>query len=181
MILIHKDNISKHVFLVDFNVIKPDPGLIFWTALIFLLVWGFLGRTAFRPIQNALKKREEDIQHALDEAKRAREEVAGLKADNEKLLAEAREERSKILKEAKEVKDAIIKEAKEKAKEEAQKIVVNATQEIENQRMAAVTDLKNQAGLMALEIAEKLIRKELSGDSANEAFVKTLVNEIKLN
>lgn len=168
-------------FLIDFNVIKPDPGLIFWTAIIFLFVWGFLGKAAFKPIQNALKKREEDIQTALDEAKRAREEISGLKADNEKLLAQAREERANILREAKEAKDQIVKEARDKAKEEAHKIVANAAIEIENQRMAAITDLKNQAGMMALEIAEKLIRKELAGDSANEQFVKTLVSEMKLN
>ena len=94
------------LFLADFSVIRPDPGLILWTSVIFILVWGILGRMAFRPIQDALKKRESDIQNSLDEAKRAREDMANLKAENEQLLIEAREERAKILKEAKEAKEA---------------------------------------------------------------------------
>lgn len=166
---------------VDFSVIKPDPGLIFWTAIVFILVWTILGRMAFRPIQNALKKREESIQDALDEAKRAREEMANLKAENEQLLIEAREERANILKEAKDMKNAMIEEAKGKAKEEAQKIVANAKQEIENQRKAAVTDLKNQVGQMAIEIAEKVLREQLAGNSEQEAYVNKLVDDIELN
>jgi len=168
-------------FLFLFDVIKPDPGLILWTSVIFLLVWVTLGRMAFRPIQAALKKREDDIQGALDEAKKAREEMANLKAENEQLLVEAREERGAILKEAKEAKDSIINEAKEKAKDEAQKIVQNAKQEIENQRMAVLTEVKNQVGTMAIEIAEKVLRKQLEGAKDQEAFVNQLVDEIKLN
>ena len=170
-----------NVFLLaDFSVIKPDPGLIFWTALIFILLWTILGRMAFRPIQNALKKRENDIQEALDEAKLARQEMANLQSENEKLLIEAREERAQILKDAKAARASMIKEAKEEAKAEAQKIVTNAKQEIENQRMAAVTDLKNQVGQMAIEIAEKVLRKQLAGDAAQESYVNQLVDEIEL-
>lgn len=169
------------ILLVDFSVIKPDPGIIFWTALIFLLVWFVLGRMAFGPIQDALKKRENDIQDALDEAKRARQEMANLNTENERLLAEAREERAKILKAAKEAKTSMINEAKDQAKAEASKIVANAKQEIENQKQAAMTDLKNQVGHMAIEIAEKVLRKQLAGDTEQENFVNTLVDEIKLN
>jgi len=168
-------------FLADFSVIRPEPGLIFWTLLIFLLIWGTLGKMAFKPIQNALKKREQDIQTALDEAKKARDEMANLKAKNEELLAEAREERSKMLKEAKEMKEAIVTEAKTKAKEEAQRVLSNAKQEIDNLRMAAMVDLKNQSGLLAIEVAEKILQRELKGDSEREAYVKTLVDGIKLN
>jgi F-type H+-transporting ATPase subunit b len=167
--------------LADFSVIKPDPGLIFWTSLIFIVLWFVLGRMAFRPIQDALKQREEDIQGALDEAKRAREEMANLNAENERLLTEAREERAKILKEAKEAKNAMITDAKDQAKAEASKIVANAKQEIENQKQAAMTDLKNQLGQMAIEIAEKVLRKQLAGDKEQESFVNSLVDEIKLN
>ncbi|MCI5082102.1 MAG: F0F1 ATP synthase subunit B [Saprospiraceae bacterium] len=169
------------LFLADFSVIRPDPGLILWTTVVFLLVWIILGRMAFRPIQNALKQREDDIQSSLDEAKRAREEMANLKAENEQLLIEAREERAKILKEAKEAKETIIEEAKDKAKEEAQKIVASAKQEIENQKMAAVTEVKNQMGKMAIEIAEKVMRKDLAADSGQKDFVNRLVDEFKLN
>ena len=140
-----------------------------------------MGRFAFRPIQNALKQREEDIQKSLDEAKKAREEMANLKAENEQLLRQAQEERMKILREANEAKESIVKEAKEKAKQEYNKIITDAKQQIEHQRMAAVTDIKNQVGKISLEIAEKIIRKELQGNIEQEKFVNTLVDEMKLN
>lgn len=172
---------SNVLFLADFSVIKPDPGLIFWTTLIFLLVWVLLGRMAFGPIQNALKKRENDIQSALDEAKKARDEMAALHTKNEELMRQAQEERAKILKEAKETKDAIVKEAKEKAENEARKIVTNAKQDIENQRLAAMTDLKNQVGVLAIEIAEKVLRNQLDNKGAQEKLVDDLVKEIEMN
>lgn len=169
------------LFLADFSVIRPEPGLFVWTVLIFAIFWWLMAKYAFKPIQQALKAREDDIQNSLDEAKRAREEMANLTAENEKLLAQASEERAKILKEAKQAKEEIIKEAKEKAKEDAQKIIANAKNEIENLRMAAVTDLKNQVGNISIDIAEKILREKLQGDKAQEGFVKTLVDEIKLN
>lgn len=169
------------IFLADFTVMKPDPGLLVWTLLIFVLFWALMARFAFKPIQNALKQREDDIQKSLDEAKKAREEMANLKAENEQLLKQAQEERMKILKEANEAKEAIINESKNKAKEEAQKIVANAKEQIEHQRMAAITDIKNQVGKMSLEIAEKVIRKQLESNQEQERFVNTLVEEMKLN
>ena len=169
------------IFLIEFTRIRPDFGLLFWTLVIFLLFWYIIGKFALRPIANALKEREHDIQNSLDEAKKARQEMANLKAENEELLAQAREERSAILKTAKEAKDNIISEAKDKAKEEAQRIVADAKEQIENQKMAAMIDLKNQVGAMALTIAEKVIRKELSGNAEKESFVNGLVKDIKLN
>jgi len=169
------------LFLLDLDPIKPDIGLILWTTVAFLLFWGLIGKYAFGPIKDALKKRESDIQTALDEAKKAREEMANLNAKNEELLAQASEERAKILKEAKEAKDAIISEAKDKARDEAQKIVASAKSEIENQKMAAMTDVKNQAGMMALNIAEKILKKELAGNSDQENFANSLVEEINLS
>ena len=167
--------------LADFSPIKPDFGLLFWTLLIFLLFWGIIGKFAFRPIKDALKKREDDIQDALDEAKKAREEIANMKSENAALLAEAREERTKILQEAKETRNATIAEAKNKAKEEANKIISNAKNEIENEKKAAILELKNQVGNLALEIAEKVIRKEMKSDNEQETFVNKLVDEIDLN
>jgi F-type H+-transporting ATPase subunit b len=172
---------AEMLFLADFSVIKPDPGLILWTSLIFLIVWGLLAKFAFRPIQEALKKREYDIQNALDEAKKAREEIANMQAENEQLLAQAREERALILKEAKVHRDSILKQAKEDAKGVAKKMIDDAKMSIDNQRMAVVTDLKNQLGIMALEIAEQVIRKELKGDAEQEKFVNKLVEEAELH
>lgn len=169
------------IFLLDFSPIKPDIGLLLWSSVIFILFWVIMGKMAFGPIKEALKKRESDIQDALDEAKKAREEMSNLKAQNEQVLAEAREERSKILKEAKEMRDSMIREAKDKAKDEAQKIVTSAKNEIENLKSAALIDLKNQSGMMALEIAEKIIKKQLAGDSEQEKFANSLIDDIKLN
>lgn len=167
--------------LMEFNPIKPDLGLIVWTTVIFLLFWILIGRTAFKPIANALKKREEDIQGALDEAKKAKEEMSNLKAANEKLLAEAREERSKMLKEAKETKNQIISDAKQAAKEEASKVMTQASLDIENQKKAALMEVKNEVGAIALSIAEKVIKKQLAGNAEQEDYVNALVNDVKLN
>jgi F-type H+-transporting ATPase subunit b len=169
------------ILLADFSVIRPEPGMLVWTTIIFLLFWFILGKLAFKPIGEALKTRENSIQSALDEAKKAREEMEQLKSENDQILAQAREERTQLLKEAKETKDAIISEAKSKAKEDAQKIVSSAMNEIENQKKVALEEVKNMAGMMAIEIAEKVIRKELKGNSEQEAFVNSLVKEIKLN
>ncbi|MEL7222127.1 MAG: F0F1 ATP synthase subunit B [Bacteroidota bacterium] len=169
------------LLLADFSVIKPDPGLIFWTSIIFILLWGILGRMAFGPIQEALKKRETDIQDALDEAKRAREEMSNLQAENQKLLVEAREERSRMLKEAKEAANEIEKQAREQAKERTNKMVADAKQEIESQKQSAMTELKNQVGSMAIEIAEKVLRKQLADDKEQTSYVDKLVDDIKLN
>ncbi len=169
------------LFLIEFNVIQPPVGLIFWSALIFVIFWLLMSKLAFKPIIAALKKRESDIQGSLDEAKRVRQEMQNLKAENEALLVQAREERAQILKEAKEAGNRIVEEAKTRAKEDAQKIVASTKEQIEHQKMAAITDLKNQVGAISLEIAEKVIRKELRGNTEQESFVNGLVKEIKLN
>jgi F-type H+-transporting ATPase subunit b len=140
-----------------------------------------MAKFAFKPIAQALAKRENYIQDAIDQAKKAREEMANMKSENEKLLAQAREERAKILQEAKDIKNQMITEAKDKAKEEASKIVSNAMNDIENQKKAAIAEVKNELGNIALSIAEKVIRKELKGNAEQESYVNTLVKEINLN
>ena len=168
-------------YLMGFDPIKPDIGLIFWTTVIFLLFWGIIGRFAFKPIASALRKRELDIQSSLDEAKLARQEMANLKAENEKLLAQAREERARILKQAKDVGENIVQESKQRAKEDAQKIVTSAKTEIENQKKQALIEVKNQLGNMALDIAEQVLRRKLKDDKEQQDLVNTLVKEISLN
>jgi F-type H+-transporting ATPase subunit b len=169
------------LFLADFNVLKPEPGLLIWTTIIFLLFWFLMSRFAFKPIGAALKQRENDIQSALNEAKMAREEMSNLQAENEKLLAQAREERSAILKEAKDAKDEIIAEAKERANAEYKRKVESALQDIENQKMAALVSLKNEVGSMAVEIAEKILRRELANKTEQESYAKSLADNIKMN
>ena len=167
--------------LADFNVIRPDFGLIFWTTLIFGLFWWLIGKFAFKPIAQALKERENEIQGALDEAKLSRAEMVQMRSDNDALLVEAREEKSKILNEAKQMKNEIVSEARNKAKEEAQKIVASAKLEIDSQKKADIIEVKNEVGNMALKIAEQVIRKELQGSGEHENFVNKLVGEIELN
>jgi F-type H+-transporting ATPase subunit b len=167
-------------FLADFNVARPGMGLLVWTFIIFVLFWVLVGKFAFRPIKDALKKRENDIQSALDEAKNAKEEMARLNTDNQRLLSEAREERAMMLREAKVTGDKLISEAREKAKEEANKIVIDARAEIENQKNKALTEVKNQVGQISIDIAEKLIRQQLNTQEQKN-LVEKLVNEIKLS
>lgn len=169
------------IYLSTFEPLQPTPGLALWSVVIFILFWALMAKFAFKPIAEGLRKRESDIRNALAEAEKAKEEMANLKAENEVILAEAREERSKIIKEAKEAKNNIIGEAKEKAKDEAQRIVTTAKQEIENEKQAALTEVKNKVGNMATDIAEKILKKELSGQTEHESFVSKLVGEIKLN
>ncbi len=169
------------LFLADFDVIKPDFGLFFWSCVIFALFWFVIGKFAFRPIAEALRKRENDIQGALDESVKAREEMAKMKAENEALLAAAREERSRMLREAKETKEAIIKEAKQGAKDEAGKILANARAEIGNQKKQAITELKNQAGMLALDVTETLLKRELEDRDSQKKLVDTLLQDLNLS
>lgn len=169
------------IFLADFSVIRPDPGLLFWSVLIFLLFWFLIGKFAFKPIANSLKEREASIQDSLDQAKLAQEKMETLKNENEKLLQEARAEKAKILAEAKDVHTKIINEAKEQAKLEASKIVERAKNEIENEKDAAFADLKNKVGSMALVIAEQILEKNLSSDKAQVEYADSLLNKMNLN
>ena len=165
-------------FLVDFSPIRPDFGLLFWTLLIFLLVWGILGKTAFKPIQKALRKRETDIQNSIDEAKRVQAEMAALKADNQKLLAQAREESTRIIADAESFAKQRREEAVTEAKAAAQKVSADAQREIANARDKAMADLKKEVGAMAIDIAEQVLRKDLASDVSQKALVDKLVTNL---
>jgi F-type H+-transporting ATPase subunit b len=173
--------ISQMIVLADFSVIKPSFGLLFWTTVIFALFWFLIGKLAFKPIAHALKNREDDIQNALSSAEEAKREVAEMKSKNDDLLRQASIERSNILKEAKEARDKIVNEAKSKAKEEASMIIANAKKEILNEKDAAIREVKNEVGNMAITIAEKILKKELSNDPANTDFVNRIVDDMNMN
>ncbi len=163
------------------DLLLPALGLFFISLLIFIIVFLVLKKFAWTPILSVLKEREGSIADSIASAERVKEEMAQMKAEHEHVLAEAKAERSKILKEAKEAKDAIISEAKAQAQAEAKKIISEAYTAIENQKMAALTDVKNQVGTLVIEVAEKVLRRELSDKSAQESYVKQLAGEIKLN
>ena len=162
-------------------LLKPEFGLLVWTLVAFLIVFLILRKFAWPAIIGGLNKREKNITDSLASAERVRDEMAQLKSENEALLAKAREERALLLKEARETKDKIINEAKEQAKTEANKIITEAQVAINAQKMAALTDVKNQVGKLVIEVTEKVLRKELSNKEAQEAHISGLVSDVKLN
>ena len=155
------------------ELLTPGIGLIFWQVVIFLLLVVLLGMFAWRPILDSLKIREESIEEALRSADEAREEMSKLQADNEKLLAQAREERDVLLKEAAKIAGQLKDEAKEAAKKITSKLIEDAKASIVSEKEAALKEVRNQVAELSVEIAEKLIRKSL-GDERSQ---KTLVDE----
>lgn len=163
------------------ELVQPAIGLVFWMLLGFSIIFLILWKFAFPAILKGLKEREQGIQEALDAAKKAREEMAGLKAENERVLLEARNERDRILKEARETKDQIVNEARGKAQAEADRMISIAREAIRNEKMAAITELKNQVATLSIEIAEKVIRQQLSSDEKQKALVQELLKDVKMN
>jgi len=163
------------------DLLIPSFGLIIWTLLAFLIVFFILKKFAWKPILQSLKEREVTIADSLATAERMKAEMAQFKSENEALLAKAREERGQMLKEARDTKDRIIAEAKEQAKLEANKIITDAQTAIQQQKMAALTDVKNQVGQLVIEVTQKVLRRELSNKSDQENFIRQLTNEVKLN
>src|SRR5689334_1350281 len=163
------------------ELLTPSFGLIFWTLLAFLIVFFILKKFAWKMILGSLDKREKTIAESLETAERVKAEMAQLKSENEELMAKAREERAVMLKEARETKDKIINEAKDQAKIEANKIIIDAQQAINAQKMAALTDVKNQVGQLVVEVTEKVLRRQLATQEAQEAHIKDLVKEVNLS
>ena len=163
------------------KLLTPEFGLLLWTTLAFLIVFFILKKMAWPAIIKGLRDRENTITDSLATAQKVKEEMALMKSENETLLAKAREERALMLKEARDTKDRIVNEAKEQAKTEANKIVTEAQIAINAQKMAALTDVKNQVGKLVIEVSEKVLRKELGNKEAQEAHIKGLVDGIKMN
>ena len=161
------------------QLLTPDLGLFFWNLIAFLVVLLILKKFAWNPILKSLKERESGIADSLATAEKVRAEMAQLKNENEALLAQAREEKAAMLKEAREARNKIIDEAKEKAQAEASKILSDVQIVIEQQKMAAITDVKNQIGNMVVELSEKLLRRELAGKQNQENYIRQLVKEVK--
>ena len=163
------------------ELITPGLGLIFWMALPFLILILILKKFAWKPILKSLKDRENSINNALHAADRAKEEMKKLQFSNEELLRQAKDERDAILSDARKVRDSIIDESKDRAKEEAARIIASAKDAIENEKMAAMTDLKNQLASMSIEIATKVLEHELKDKAAQEAFIREQLNRVHFN
>jgi len=162
-------------------LVSPDPGLLIWSTVAFLLLFFLLSKFAWKPIVKALDERERSIEDALAKAEMAKEEMAKLTSENEQLLKQARIERDAILKEAKELKDQIVSDAKTSAQTEGAKMIEKARIEIDNQKIAAMAEVKNQVATLSLEIAEKILRKQFQDQNKQDALVSDLLKEVKLN
>lgn len=163
------------------GLITPGLGLIFWSALGFLIVLFILTKYAWKPILSALDDREKSIEEALKAAEIARNEMANLKAENEKIIHEAKIERDEMLHRASETSKQMIEEAKHVASIEGAKMIENAKAAIETEKLAALEEVKVQVGILSLAIAEKILKKNFSEDAAQQALVEELVNDLKLN
>ena len=163
------------------ELVQPGLGLIFWMTISFSILIFILAKFAWKPIMKGLKEREDSIDQALHAADKAREEMKQLQFSNEQLLKEAKEERDNILRDARHVKENIIEEARVKANEEAIRIIENAKESIQFEKLAAIHDMKNQLAELSIEIAEKILRQELSDKSKHNQLIERLLNEIKEN
>ncbi len=163
------------------NLLTPGLGLLVWTLLAFLVVFFLLKKYAWPAIIKGLTERENSIAEALETAEKVKAEMAQLKNENEALLAKAREERAQLLKEARETRDKIVTEAKDMAKAEANKIIVEAQAAINQQKLAAITDVKNQVGNLVIEVSEKVLRRELANKADQEVYINQLAEVVKLN
>ncbi len=155
-------------------------GLFFWQTLLFIILLFLLKKYAWKPILDALNSREEGIKNALDEADKARQEMVELKSSNEQIVKEARAERDAMLKEARSMKENMITEAKDEAKAQANKIIEQAKATIENEKHAAITELRNQVAELSIGIAEKILKDELSEKDKQVELIEKMLQEARL-
>ncbi len=149
-------------------------------TILFLILIFIMVKYAWKPITQALNDREEGIKNALDAAEEAKKEMQNLQSNNEQLLKEARAERDSMMKEAREIKDKMIADAKEEAKEVASKLIMNAQASIEQEKQAALSELKNQVAELSIGIAESVVKKELSNKKDQLKLVEDLLGDVTL-
>lgn len=163
------------------ELVQPGLGLIIWMTIAFAILLWILAKFAWKPIMKGLKEREDSIDEALNAANKAKEEMKELEFSNEQLLKEAKEERDAILRDARKVKESIIEEARGKANVEANRIVENAKKSIRFEKMAAITEMKNELASLSIEIAEKILKEELSAKDKHKKLIERLINEVSDN
>ncbi|MDP1745447.1 MAG: F0F1 ATP synthase subunit B [Bacteroidota bacterium] len=163
------------------ELVKPSIGLIFWMIVSFSIILFLLKKFAWAPILGMIKEREESIEQALASAEKAKQEMKMLQSNNERILAEAKTERELLLKDAREIREKMIAEAKGMATKEGERLLKSARENIQNEKMAAITELKNQVATLSIDIAEKILRSELSSDEKQKSLVNTLLKDVNLN
>ncbi|WP_417290826.1 F0F1 ATP synthase subunit B [Corallibacter sp.] len=158
-----------------------SPGLFFMQAIILLILIVLMRKFAWKPILSSLQDREDGIKNALKSAENAKLEMQNLQADNDRLLQEARLERETMLKEARDMKAKMIEDAKSEAQAEASKLVASAQASIEAEKKAAIAELKSQVANLSIDIAEKVVREELSSKDKQMKLVESMLGEATLN
>jgi len=159
------------------ELVTPALGLIFWTTVVFLLLLLLLKKFAWKPILSAVEERNSLIKDSLQAAEKARDEMSELNSNNEKIIAQAKLDRDSLLKEAREMKSQIISQAKDKATLEAEKLVNSAKEQISNEKMKALTELKNHVADLSIEMAEKVLSNELSDASKQKELINRSLKE----
>ncbi|MCK0123139.1 F0F1 ATP synthase subunit B [Gelidibacter salicanalis] len=163
------------------DLITPGLGLVFWSLITFFILLVVLKKFAWKPILGAVDERESGIKNALEAADKARKEMENLKADNERILNEARAEREAMLKDARDIKTKMVSDAKEEAQEQATKIIAQAQEAIEHEKRSAMAELKNHVASLSIEIAEKVVRQELGNKDRQLELVESMLSDAKLN
>ncbi|HDR68707.1 MAG TPA: ATP synthase F0 subunit B [Bacteroidaceae bacterium] len=163
------------------DLVTPGIGLIFWSTLFFLILLLVLAKLAWPAILSAISARNDSIRKALDAADKAREEMQQLQADNERIIAEAREERDTLMKEAREIRDQVIADAREKAAEETKRMIKMARESVHEEKISAINEIKEQMAKLSVNIAEKLVKEKLKDNKVQNDLVKKLVDELDLN
>ena len=163
------------------DLVTPGLGLIFWSVITFLFLLFILRKFAWKPILDAVSEREEGIRNSLLSAENAKKEMQNLKSDNEKLLADARLERDAMMKDAREIKEKMIADAKAEAQTQGQKMIEQAKAAINSEKNAAMAELKNQVSNLSIEIAEKVLRSELTDKASQTKLVEKMLGDVKLN
>ncbi|QOR74256.1 F-type H+-transporting ATPase subunit b [Cruoricaptor ignavus] len=163
------------------DLLTPSIGNIFWTSVVFLMLLFILGKYAWRPILSAVGQREKDIQDALNQAQLARKEIEDLKADNERILREAKLERDAILNDARKIRENMIAEARDTAKQEGDKMIESARISIQNEKAAAMKEVKSQIGALSVSIAEQILKQKLDASEAQNALVENYLAQNNLN
>ena len=160
------------------SLLLPDSGLLFWMTLVFLVVFFILWKWGFPSIIKMVNERKEYIDESLAKAEEANLRLANIQKQGEELLMEAREKQAQILREASETRDTIVGQAQEKARDESARILSEAKAEIESQKQAAIRDIRSQVAELSVQIAEKILHKELSGSAEQTQLINSLLDEV---
>lgn len=163
------------------DLLTPELGLFVWTLVAFLIVFFLLKKFAWKPILNSLGEREKGIADSIASAEKVKKEMSQLQAENEKIMAQAREERTQMLGEARKMSEQIVAKAKEDTKVIADRMIVEAQQQIEQQKQAAMAEVKNEIGSLAITVAEKILRSKLNNTEDQTSYINMLSDEIKMN